>query len=222
MIGQGASGVWKRFMAAAEEIGGVILGDRVEAKLDHDIRAIDLEIKRAMDAEQAAKARRVDAQAKADNAKQQQREIEATIAKLIRGRRKTQAMSKASEAARLAGDVLEWSEQAGRAGVEQEQMALVVEELQRRLALLKHQMGSLKAAANLQRAQHALMRAKGENPDTARDAVERLRKGKENEAQDEPASDVPRPETADEIIARIQKKERHKSSKTTSKSRRVK
>lgn len=218
MIRDGASKIWQRFLSAAGELGEVVLGDRMEAKLDQEIRMTDLEIKRTRDEEQAAKARRVNAKSQADGAKREQEQIEQDIAKLLRGRRKSQAHVKAVEAARLAGDAMEWERQAQLAGDEQARMAQTVEHLLRRLALLKQQMGSLKAAANLQRTQAAIMSAEGTLPDTAQAAARRLRQGQEKQFEQSTAP-TKMSETADEIIARIQKKTAPKSSNPATPSR---
>lgn len=197
-----AGGVWHKFVEAVGELSGAFMGDRWEAKLDQDIRVLDLELKRVVVAREEAKAKRVQATLQAKDAREKQAAMEDVARDALRRRRKRVAQISVGDAARFASDAQAWTELAAAAGEDETRLAFDCEQIGRRLALLRQQMDALRAAANLQRTQAAMPAAPVEG--TALAAAKRLQQ-QGAKAPPKSASKInATAETAEQILARLQ------------------
>jgi len=198
-----------RTLAVVEDFSDHVVASRMEETLDQEIRRLDQELKMAQEKINQSKAERLHAQQQVEPLKAAQADLEEQAARLLRGRRKTQAKEKAVEIAKVAEQILSWEAAIEKASLIEKESLVEHGELNRRLKLRRYQLGSLKASANLHRTQEALAADPDGRPATARDALIRLKKAFVSELPDpdEVLGRPPEPvaETPDEILERLSK-----------------
>lgn len=197
------SALLARFKAAVDGVGYAMLGENFEGFLDQEIRNADAGLRAAREKREEAKAVRIHAQQHAAQARTAQKELEEQALKLLRGHRKAQARALATDIAARQAEHREWEGKATDALAAEATAQTLLEQRDRRLKLLRQQLGAFKASASLQRTQEALARGEGAPPETALTPARRARQGKA------PAPAVPPPERPgdegpDAILARLE------------------
>lgn len=168
--------LWTRALSAVGDFSNEVLTGRFEEALDQEIRQLDGALKSVKEKHDEYKAQRIHAQQQVAPLKKEQAELEEQVVRLLRGRRKAQAKQKADEIAALGETILTWNATAAKALVQEKECAVSQGEIERTLKLRRYQLGALRASANLSRTQEALASAlPGEQPATARDALNRLK-----------------------------------------------
>ena len=170
--------LFKRIQDGASELGDAIHGDRIERGLDNDIREIDLHLHATRNDASTAKALRI---AQEDEAKRTRASIttcETEVAGLLARRRSSQARAKAAQAVALQDQYavlqLECKELKGK----EIEFAGLIAQLEQKLRRAKHQLGTLRAASGIQRAQAAVAKLQpgpAPYPESAQVSAQRAR-----------------------------------------------
>lgn len=196
-------------LAVVGDFSDHVVAMRMEETLDQEIRCLDQQLKAAQEKINQYKAERIHAQQQLEPLKAAQAELEEQAARLLRGRRKTQAKEKAVEIAKVAEQILSWEAGIEKASLLEKESLVEHGDVDRRLKLRRYQLGALKASANLHRTQEALAADPQVPPATARDALVRLKQAFVSKLPDpdEVLGHPPEPvaETPDEILERLSK-----------------
>ena len=148
--------LFKRIQDGASELGDAIHGDRIERGLDQDIRDIDLHLHQARNDAATMKALRL---AKDDEVKRSKTAIaviEAEIADLLSRRRIGNARTKAARAVALQDERAVLQQECKELKDKEDEYAQLIAQLDHKLRRAKHQLGTLRAASGIQRAQAAV------------------------------------------------------------------
>lgn len=197
----------ERFKGAVDEVGYSLLGDDFEGFVDREIRSVTAEIKLAKERKEEAKANRVSAKGKLDELKASQQELEEQVLKLLRGHRKAQAREISAKVAQVIAERSEQETRMEAAAAEERQQQVNLEQLERKLKLLKMRLGAYKAAATLQRTQDSLTVQPGAAPampETALKPARRLRQGPVPEKAPETGPPETGTETAEQVLNRLE------------------
>lgn len=184
--------LFKRIQEGASELGEAINGDRIERSLDEDIRAIDLHLHQARRDSAAMKAQRIVKEDEVKQAKVAIATTEAEIVGLLARRRKTQARALAAQAIQLQDECLALRREGKELQGKEVEFAELITELEQKLRRAKHQLGTLRAAAGIQRAQAAVAKLQpgpAPYPESAQASAQRARQ----RVEDGEATDTPKP-----------------------------
>lgn len=191
--------LFKRIQDGASELGDAIHGDRIERGLDQDIRAIDLHLHQARNDAAAIKAQRIAREDEVKRAKLAITAVEAEIASLLSRRRSMQARAKAAAAVALQGEQAALQRECKELIGKEVEFSELIAQLEHKLRRAKHQLGTLRAASGIQRAQAAvasLQPGPAPYPESAQASAQRARQraatNDQNNGQDK-AADVSRP-----------------------------
>lgn len=148
--------LFKRIQDGASELGDAIQGDRIERGLDQDIRDIDLHLHQARNDAAAMKALRVDKEDEVKRSKAAIATIEKEVADLLVRRRIGNARSKAARAVALQDEHAVLQRECKELKGKEDEYAQLIVQLDHKLRRAKHQLGTLRAASGIQRAQAAV------------------------------------------------------------------
>lgn len=188
--------LFKRIQDGASELGDAIHGDRIERGLDSDIREIDLHLHETRNDASTTKAHRI---AREDEAKRTRASItacETDVADLLARRRSSQARAKAAQAVALQDQYavlqLECKELKGK----EIEFAGLIAQLEQKLRRAKHQLGTLRAASGIQRAQAAVAKLQpgpAPYPESAQVSAQRAQQRAANSVLGDKATKTPKP-----------------------------
>jgi phage shock protein A len=170
--------LFKRIQDGASELGEAMLGDRIERSLDQDIRDIDLHLHQARNAAAATKALRVDKEDEVKRSKAGIAAIEAEIADLLSRRRMGNARTRAARAVALQDEHAVLQRECKELKDKEAEYARLIAQLDHKLRRAKHQLGTLRAASGIQRAQAAVARLQpgpSPYPESAQASAQRAR-----------------------------------------------
>lgn len=183
--------LFKRIQDGASELGDAIHGDRIERDLDHDIRAIDLHLHQARNDAAAIKAQRIAREDEVTRAKASIATCEAVIADLLSRRRSSQARATAADAVLLQHEHAVLQRECKELKDKEVEFAQLIAQLEHRLRRAKHQLGTLRAASGLQRAQAAVAKLQpgpAPYPESAQVSAQRAQQRKAMSARSDKAS----------------------------------
>lgn len=170
--------LFKRIQDGASELGDAMHGDRIERGLDHDIRTIDLHLHQARNDAAAMKAQRIAREDEAKRAKASIASTETEVADLLSRRRKTQARVTAARAIALQDEYTMLQSECKELKGKEAELAQLITQLEDKLRRAKHQLGTLRAASGIQRAQAAVAKLQpgpAPYPESAQVSAQRAR-----------------------------------------------
>ncbi len=183
--------LFKRIQDGASELGDAIHGDRIERDLDHDIRAIDLHLHQARSDAATIKAQRIAKEDESKRAKACVATTESEVADLLSRRRNSQARAKAAQAIALQGEHAVLQRESKQLKDNEGELAQLIVQLEHKLRRAKHQLGTLRAASGIQRAQAAvasLQPGPAPYPESAQASAMRARQRAVTDGGDKPAT----------------------------------
>ncbi len=148
--------LFKSIQDGASELGDAIHGDRIERGLDNDIREIDLQLHQVRNDAAAMKAQRIVREEQAKRTKASIATSEAEVAGLLSRRRNSQAREKAARAVALQGEHAVLQHECKELKDKEVEFADLIAQMEHKLRRAKHQLGTLRAASGIQRAQAAV------------------------------------------------------------------
>lgn len=170
--------LFKRLQEGASELGDAMHGDRIERALDQDIRAIDLLVHQARNDAATLKAQRIAKEDELTGAKASIAEMELEIASLLGRRRSAQARVKAGRAIEFKNACEGLQRDCTELKEKEVEFAEVIAQLEQKLRRAKHQLGTLRAASGIQRAQAAVAKLQpgpAPHPESAQVSAQRAR-----------------------------------------------
>lgn len=183
--------LFKRIQEGASELGEAMLGDRIERGLDQDIRDIDLHLHQARNDAAAMKALRVDKEDEVKRSRAGIATIEAEVADLIARRRMGNARTRAARAVALQEEHALLQRECRELKEKEAEFARLIAQLDHKLRRAKHQLGTLRAASGLQRAQAAVARLQpgpSPYPESAQASAQRARQRAAQDRSDQTAT----------------------------------
>ena len=190
--------LFKRIQDGASELDDAIHGDRIERGLDHDIRAIDLQLHQARNDAAGIKAQRITREDEAKRAKAAIATCEAEVADLLSRRRSSQARTRAAHAVALQDEHAVLQRECKELKEKEAEFAQLIAQLEHKLRRAKHQLGTLRAAAGIQRAQAAVAQLQpgpSPHPESAQVSAQRARQRAAKGTQGDKVTHAPRPRT---------------------------
>lgn len=170
--------LFKRIQQGVGDIEDAVLGDRVERLLDQDIRDTDQALHQARSDANAIKAQRVVSEAAADAEGIRVAALRAEITDLLDRRRRSKAREQAIVLLDATAKAAELARQGKDLRAAERQLMHLIEQLEDKLRRIKHQLGTLRAAISIQRAQAAVARRQptpDAHPEVAQAAAQRVR-----------------------------------------------
>ena len=183
--------LFKRIQEGASELGDAIHGDRIERELDNDIRAIDLHMHQARSDAATTKAQRITREEEAKRAKINIATLEAEVTDLLSRRRSSQARAKAARAVALQDEHAALQRECKELKGKEAEFAQLIVQFEDKLRRAKHQLGTLRAASGLQRAQAAVAKLQpgpAPYPESAQVSAQRARQRKAKSADSDKVS----------------------------------
>lgn len=212
---------WRRLFQSIQDdiegLGDAVFGDRTERLLDDEIRGVDELLHNTRNEYAAAKARRIDAQQRAQRLKADVRAAEAIVEAQLKRRRRTAAREAAAHVVCLQAQLVEMQVDATEMEVQETRFAQLQSQLAHRLRRLKHQLDTHRATASLQRAQATVARRQPGGvpyPEPAPASARRMRSHTRPDAGETPvvtdtagsASNATGDDPVAEVIQRIAKR----------------
>ncbi len=148
--------LFKRIQDGASELGDAIHGDRIERGLDQDIRAIGMHLHQARHDAAAMKAQRIAIEDEVKRSKSGIKDAEAGVAALLARRRRALARQKAAHVVALLDQHATLQRECKDLKHKEAAFAPLIAQLEHKLRRAKHQLGTLRAASGIQRAQAAV------------------------------------------------------------------
>ena len=188
--------LFKRIQDGASELGDAIHGDRIERELDNDIRTIDLHLHQSRNDAATIKAQRITRENEAKQAKASIAGTEAEIADLLARRCNGEARAKAARAVALQDEYATLQRECKELKGKEVEFADLIAQLEHKLRRAKHQLGTLRAASGLQRAQAAVAKLQpgpAPYPESAQVSAQRARQRNAKSARSEQVSDAAKP-----------------------------
>ena len=148
--------LFKRIQDGASELGDAMHGDRIERGLDQDIREADLQVHQVRNDAAALKAQRIAKDNEVKHAKEMTAAIETEIADLLSRKRNSQARARAALAIKLQEEHAVLQRECKELKAKEAEFAELIAQLEHKLRRAKHQLGTLRAASGIQRAQAAV------------------------------------------------------------------
>lgn len=188
--------LFKRIQDGASELDDAVHGDRIERELDNDIRTIDLHLHQARNDAATIKAQRITREDEAKQAKASIAGTEAEVAALLARRRSSQARAKAACAVALQDEYATLQRECKELKGKEIEFADLIAQLEHKLRRSKHQLGTLRAASGLQRAQAAVAKLQpgpAPYPESAQVSAQRARQRTAKSARSDQVSRVPKP-----------------------------
>lgn len=182
--------LFRRIQQGVGDLEDALRGDRDERLLDQDIRDTDQALYQARAEANSLKAMRLVAEAAAATARAPLEPWRAEITQLLERHRASKARERAAELLHARARAEELEQQAAELLAAERQLLHVIEQLEAKLRRLKHQLGIVRAAASIQRAQAAVAQRQ-DTPEAypegaqaaAQRARERMRAGTATDAQ---------------------------------------
>lgn len=195
--------LFKRFQQGVGDLEDALQGDRAERLLDQDIRDTDQALYQARNDANGLKALRITTDTAADTERERATALRAEIAGLLDGRRPPSAKVRERAAALLDADAraVELARQGEQLHAAERQLLHLIEQLEAKLRRIKHQLGILRAATSIQRAQAAVAQRQSTpdaHPEVAQAAARRVRERAHEPAPHPPASKARKPVSARE------------------------
>ena len=187
--------LFKRIQDGASELGEAMHGDRIERGLDHDIRTIDLHLHQARNDAAAMKAQRITREDEAKRTKASIAAAETEVADLLSRRRKTQARVTAARAIALQDEYAVLQSECKELKGKEAELAHLITQLEDKLRRAKHQLGTLRAASGIQRAQAAVAKLQpgpAPYPESAQVSAQRARERAAKSGRGDRATSAPR------------------------------
>ncbi len=183
--------LFKRIQDGAFELGDAMQGDRIERGLDQDIRDVDLQLHQVRNDAAALKAQRIAKDNELKHAKAGIAATEAEVAELLSRRRNTQARARAACAITLQEEHAVLQRECKELKDREAEFAELIAQLEHKLRRAKHQLGTLRAASGIQRAQAAVARLQpgpAPHPESAQASAQRARQRAAKGGRDAPAT----------------------------------
>lgn len=180
--------LWDRLRGTLAAVGQKFSDEQFEANLDAAIRAANEQIAKAREESLVARANKISAAKKAEDAKSRQRELEGKAVDLLRSNKKSQAAALTKDIAASASERQKWKAEEKKATEDEAGYLLAMDLLDGQLRRLKYQLSVRRASTNLQRTQEALQRT-GRPP--------------QGDSWDPPENKGASKETPEEILARL-------------------
>ncbi|HSD16483.1 MAG TPA: PspA/IM30 family protein [Thermomonas sp.] len=191
-------------------VSDALFGDRVERRLDQDIRAVDDVLHRLRADIASAKASRIVARQHEQDLRTRIAELTAQAEQALRGRKRTQAREAAERIVALQPLLAEAQAQATTLAEQEAALAHALEQGEYQLRRLKHQVDILRASASLQQAQASVARRRSAgavHPEPAMAPAQRARQRKAGGGPESRATPVSPKEAAadaaDAVLERI-------------------
>ena len=188
--------LFKRIQDGASELGDAIHGDRIERELDHDIRTTDLHLHQARNDAATVKAQRIAREDEVKRARASITACEGVIGDLLSRRRSSQARAKAADAILLQDEHAVLQRECKELKDKEAEFTQLIAQLEHKLRRAKHQLGTLRAASGLQRAQAAVAKLQpgpAPYPESAQVSAQRALQRKAKSAPSVKASKPARP-----------------------------